>query len=39
MTGINQRILLRSRPSGIPQPDNFVADSVPVGTPDADEVG
>jgi NADPH-dependent curcumin reductase CurA len=38
MTGINQRILLRSRPSGIPQPDNFVADSVPVGTPDADEV-
>jgi NADPH-dependent curcumin reductase CurA len=34
----NQRILLRSRPFGIPQPDNFVADSVPIRSPASDEV-
>ena len=33
MTEINHRILLRARPTGIPQPDNFVADSVPVRAP------
>ena len=38
MTEINQRILLRSKPTGIPQPDNFIADSVPLRTPAADEV-
>jgi NADPH-dependent curcumin reductase len=38
MTEINQRILLRSKPTGIPQPDNFIADSVPVRAPAADEV-
>jgi NADPH-dependent curcumin reductase CurA len=34
----NQRILLRSRPTGIPQPDNFVADDAPLRTPERDEV-
>ena len=34
----NHRILLRSRPGGIPQPDNFVADSVPIRAPGAEEV-
>jgi NADPH-dependent curcumin reductase CurA len=38
MTEINHRILLRSKPTGIPQPDNFIADSVPVRAPAADEV-
>jgi NADPH-dependent curcumin reductase CurA len=38
MTEINRRILLRSKPTGIPQPDNFIADSVPVREPAADEV-
>ena len=38
MTEINHRILLRARPAGIPAPDNFIADSVPVRTPAADEV-
>ena len=38
MTEINQRILLHARPAGIPVPDNFIADSVPVRTPAADEV-
>ena len=35
---MNQRILLRSRPTGIPQSDNFVADTVAIRGPDADEV-
>jgi NADPH-dependent curcumin reductase CurA len=38
MTGTNQRILLRARPDGIPRPDDFVGDSVPVRAPNADEV-
>ena len=38
MTGRNQRILLRSRPDGIPEPANFVADNVPIRPPGADEV-
>jgi NADPH-dependent curcumin reductase CurA len=38
MTEINHRILLRARPTGIPGPDNFTADSVPVRAPEADEV-
>jgi NADPH-dependent curcumin reductase len=38
MTEINHRILLRARPSGIPRPGDFVADSVPVRSPAADEV-
>jgi NADPH-dependent curcumin reductase CurA len=38
MTEINHRILLRARPTGIPGPDNFIADSVPVRAPEADEV-
>ncbi len=38
MTEINHRILLRARPSGIPQSGDFVADSVPVRSPAADEV-
>jgi len=38
MTAINHRILLHARPTGIPAPDNFVADSVPVRAPAADEV-
>src|SRR5450631_3863930 len=38
MTENNHRILLRSKPTGIPQPDNFIADSVPVRAPATDEV-
>src|SRR4051794_36359408 len=38
MTAINHRILLRARPTGIPDPANFVADSVPLRAPAADEV-
>ena len=38
MTEFNHRILLRARPAGIPQADNFVADSAPVRPPAADEV-
>jgi NADPH-dependent curcumin reductase len=38
MTEINRRILLRARPAGIPAPENFAADSVPVRAPAADEV-
>jgi NADPH-dependent curcumin reductase CurA len=38
MTDINHRILLRARPTGIPTPDNFSADNVPVCAPAADEV-
>jgi hypothetical protein len=38
MTGINHRILLRARPSGTPDPSNFIADSEPVRQPDAGEV-
>jgi NADPH-dependent curcumin reductase CurA len=38
MTLTNHRILLRSRPVGIPQPDNFVADSEATRRPGADEV-
>jgi hypothetical protein len=34
----NHRILLRSRLSGIPEPGNFIADSVPVRAPAKDEV-
>ena len=38
MSAINHRMLLRMRPTGIPQSDCFVADRVPVRPPDADEV-
>lgn len=38
MSGGNERILLRTRPTGIPAPEDFVADSVPVRAPEADEV-
>lgn len=38
MTGTNHRILLRSRPTGIPQPDNFTADTVPTRPPAGQEV-
>ncbi|HEY2618677.1 MAG TPA: NADP-dependent oxidoreductase [Acetobacteraceae bacterium] len=38
MTAINHRVLLRARPTGIPAPDNFIADSVPVRAPAANEV-
>ena len=38
MTETNHRILLRARPTALPQPDNFVADSVPQRAPAADEV-
>jgi NADPH-dependent curcumin reductase CurA len=38
MTEINHRILLHARPMGIPAPDNFIADSVPVRAPATDEV-
>ena len=38
MTETNHRILLRSRPTGIPRPDCFTADSVPVRVPAEDEV-
>ena len=38
MSEINRRILLRARPTGIPEPDNFIADSVPVRPPAANEV-
>jgi NADPH-dependent curcumin reductase len=37
MTGTNHRVLLHSRPTGIPAPESFVADSVPVRAPEADE--
>jgi NADPH-dependent curcumin reductase CurA len=38
MTELNHRILLRSRPTGLPTPDNFVADSQPITPPGAGEV-
>jgi NADPH-dependent curcumin reductase len=38
MTGINHRILLRARPTGLPASENFAADSVPIRPPAADEV-
>src|ERR1700735_2010257 len=38
MTLTNHRILLRSRPDGVPRPDNFVADSEATRRPAADEV-
>ncbi len=38
MTGINHRILLQSRPVGIPSPTNFTTDSVPLRAPDTGEV-
>jgi NADPH-dependent curcumin reductase CurA len=38
MPEINHRILLHSRPSGIPEASNFIADSVPVRAPGTDEV-
>src|ERR1700735_5167743 len=38
MTLTNHRILLRSRPVGVPQPDNFVADREATRRPGADEV-
>jgi NADPH-dependent curcumin reductase len=34
----NHRILLRSRPTGIPHPGNFTTDSVPIRPPDTNEV-
>jgi NADPH-dependent curcumin reductase len=38
VTLTNHRILLRSRPVGVPRPDDFVADSEVTRRPDADEV-
>ena len=38
MTEINHQILLRSKPTGIPKPGDFIADSVPARAPAADEV-
>jgi NADPH-dependent curcumin reductase CurA len=38
MTDINHRILLQTRPTGIPEPGNFTADSVPVRGPVTGEV-
>jgi NADPH-dependent curcumin reductase len=38
MTLMNHRILLRSRPNGIPRPDNFVADTEATRRPAQDEV-
>jgi NADPH-dependent curcumin reductase CurA len=38
MTLINHRILLRSRPTGIPHPDNFVSDTEATRRPAKDEV-
>ena len=38
MVTVNHRILLRARPSGIPSPDNFAADTVPIRAPEAGEV-
>jgi NADPH-dependent curcumin reductase CurA len=38
MSEFNHRILLHARPSGIPDPTDFVADAVPVRPPAADEV-
>jgi hypothetical protein len=34
----NHRILLRSRPTGIPRPDDFAADDTALRTPELDEV-
>jgi NADPH-dependent curcumin reductase len=38
MTDLNHRILLRARPGGIPTPELFGADSVPIRPPEPDEV-
>jgi NADPH-dependent curcumin reductase len=38
MTLTNHRILLRSRPAGIPHPDNFTADREPTRRPGSEEV-
>ena len=38
MTEVNHRIRLRERPTGIPRPGDFTADTVPVRPPAADEV-
>ncbi|HEY1930886.1 MAG TPA: NADP-dependent oxidoreductase [Acetobacteraceae bacterium] len=38
MTDANHRILLHSRPTGIPQPANFESDDVPIRAPAAGEV-
>lgn len=38
MSRTNQRILLRARPAGIPQPDDFTTDSVAVRAPEPGEV-
>ena len=38
MAAVNHRILLRARPTGIPAPDQFVADTVPVRPPGPEEV-
>jgi NADPH-dependent curcumin reductase len=38
MTDVNHRIRLHARPRGIPEPSNFVADTIPVRPPAADEV-
>jgi NADPH-dependent curcumin reductase CurA len=38
MTTHNHRILLQSRPTGIPHPDNFTADREPIRTPGPGEV-
>jgi NADPH-dependent curcumin reductase CurA len=38
MPQTNHRILLRSRPAGIPGPENFAADTTPILCPGSDEV-
>src|ERR1700761_2509930 len=38
MTAGNHRILLRSRPTGIPRPEDFTADTVALQPPAAEEV-
>ncbi len=38
MTALNHRILLRSRPAGIPQPGNFTADTETICLPGSGEV-
>jgi NADPH-dependent curcumin reductase CurA len=38
MSAINHRMVLRMRPTGIPQPDCFIADRAPARLPDKDEV-
>jgi len=38
MTAENRRLLLKARPTGIPGPEHFSADSVPVRPPEPGEM-